>query len=453
MEPAAPSPAARPTSPWGERRALTIGLLLVVTLAAFEALAVATVLPSAQRDLGGVRLYGWAFSAFLLASLVGIVWAGTQCDSRGPAAPFAAGATLFGVGLAIAGLAPAMWVLVAGRAVQGLGAGVIPAVAYVSIGRGYDEAARPRMFALMSTAWVVPGLAGPGIAAAVAEVSSWRLVFLGLLPFILFSAWLTLPALRSLGAPAVPTASNGRVRMAIVLAAGAALMLGGFTAPSPIAAVPLVIGGALTTIFAILRLAPRGSLRLRRGLPAAIAGMCVLNFAFFGADAFIPFALTTIRGEPTYVAGIVLTLATLGWSSGSWLVDRNVAKVPRERLMVSGMVLIAAGVAGQVAILESSVPVAVSAVAWTVGAFGMGMAYPCFSLSVLAQAPAGQEGEIGSSVKLAESLGGAFGTGVAGAIVAAGSAASHQSAGAATAFVLTAVAALAGIFVAVRTRR
>ncbi len=56
----------------GSRRALTIGLVLVVTLVAFEALAIATVLPSVKQDLGHPRLYGWAFSAFLLASLAGI---------------------------------------------------------------------------------------------------------------------------------------------------------------------------------------------------------------------------------------------------------------------------------------------------------------------------------------------------------------------------------------------
>jgi hypothetical protein len=69
----------------GYRRPLTVGLVLIVTLVAFEALAVATVMPAAERDLGGLRLYGWAFSGFLLASLVGITWAGEEADRHGPA--------------------------------------------------------------------------------------------------------------------------------------------------------------------------------------------------------------------------------------------------------------------------------------------------------------------------------------------------------------------------------
>lgn len=150
-------------------RALTVGLIVVVTLVAFEALAVATVMPAVERDLGGLRLYGWTFGAFLLASLVGIAWAGAQADRRGPARPFAVGLTLFGIGLLIAELAPTMWVVVGGRVVQGLGAGALPAIAYVVIGRAYPDALRPRMFALLSTAWIVPGLAGPAVAGLIAE--------------------------------------------------------------------------------------------------------------------------------------------------------------------------------------------------------------------------------------------------------------------------------------------
>src|SRR6201999_2130113 len=166
------------------RRSLTIGLVLAVTLVAFEALAIATVLPVVSRQLGDLRLYGWVFSAFLLASLIGIVVAGTLADRAPLGRPMLAGLALFTLGLIIGGTAPDMAILVAGRAVQGLGAGVVPAVAYVAISRCYPEESRPRMFAVLSTAWVVPGLAGPGIAALVAEAVGWRWVFLGLIPLV-----------------------------------------------------------------------------------------------------------------------------------------------------------------------------------------------------------------------------------------------------------------------------
>ena len=114
-------------------RGLTVGLVLNVTFVAFEALAIATIMPLVADDLGGIELYGWVFSAFLLANLVGIVVAGEFADRFGPALPFGAGLALFAVGLLIGGLAPSMPVLVAARAVQGLGAGAIPA----EIGRAH----------------------------------------------------------------------------------------------------------------------------------------------------------------------------------------------------------------------------------------------------------------------------------------------------------------------------
>src|ERR1700685_867072 len=106
---------------WAARaRAAPAGVVLTITFVASEALAVVTVMPVVARDLGGFRLYGWVFSAFMLGSVVGIVAAGRGADTRGPAIPFVAGLVLFGVGLAVAGLAPSMEVLVTGRVLQGV---------------------------------------------------------------------------------------------------------------------------------------------------------------------------------------------------------------------------------------------------------------------------------------------------------------------------------------------
>src|SRR6201992_14024 len=183
------------------RRAPAVGLVLAVTFVAFEALAVATILPLVGRHLGDLRLYGWVFSAFMLASLIGIVVAGTLADRAPLGQRMLAGLALFVAGLVIGGTAPDMAVLVAGRAVQGLGAGVVPAVAYVAISRGYPDGCRPRMFAVLSTAWVVPGLVGPAIAALVAGAVGWRWVFLGLLPLVLAAGLLATLALRGLPRP------------------------------------------------------------------------------------------------------------------------------------------------------------------------------------------------------------------------------------------------------------
>src|SRR5262249_4889248 len=171
-----------------------------ISVVAFEALAVATILPAVVADLGGLDLYGWAFSAFLLTQLVGIVIAGLLADERGPALSFVLGVAFFAARLLVGGLAPSMLALIGGRALQGLGGGAISSTAYVAIGRGYPEYVKPRMLALLSTAWVVPGLIGPGIAGLMTETLGWRLVFLGLAPLPLLAFLLALPALRRMPA-------------------------------------------------------------------------------------------------------------------------------------------------------------------------------------------------------------------------------------------------------------
>ncbi len=181
------------------RRALKVGLVSVVTLVAFESLAVTTILPEVEHDLGGIAWYGWVTAAFFFGTMIGIVFAGDQADRRGAGPPYLLGLVLFAAGLLVCGFAPGMPVLVVGRFVQGFGAGVVPAIGYVAIGRAFSVAERPRMFAVLSTAWVVPGLIGPVLAERIAEGIGWRWVFLGLVPLVACAGLFVLPAMFRLG--------------------------------------------------------------------------------------------------------------------------------------------------------------------------------------------------------------------------------------------------------------
>ena len=166
-----------------------VGLIATITLVALESLAIGTVLPLVGDELGQLELYGWVYSAFFLGNLLGVVVAGGALDRLPLWKPFAVGLVLFGLGLLIGGLAPSMVILVGARFIQGLGGGAIGPTAYVAIGRTLPERLQPRMFALLSTAWVVPGVIGPSIAAIVGEYTTWRLVFLGLIPFLTVAGW------------------------------------------------------------------------------------------------------------------------------------------------------------------------------------------------------------------------------------------------------------------------
>jgi MFS family permease len=406
-------------SPFGPGRlGLTTGLLLTVSFVAFETLAVATILPAVVADLGGLHLYGWAFSAFLLTQLVGIIVAGLLADERGPAFPFALGVLLFAAGLLVGGLAPSMPLLIAGRALQGLGGGALSAISYVAVGRGYPESAKPRMLALLSTAWVVPGLVGPGLAGLMAEGLGWRSVFLVLAPLPVLAGGLAFPHLRHM--PAGTAAADGRARTvaAIVLAAGAGMVLTGIALPDPVQAVALAIAGLVLAVPALRRLLPPGTLRAAPGLPATMAVMGLLNLAFFGVDAFVPLALVEVRGTSVAYASLALTAATITWTSGAWLQARTAAQISRRAMTWIGLAILAASYGLTAAVLFPDVAVVLGVVAWGIAGLGMGLSYTTLSLSMLELATPGQEGDASASLQLASVLGAGLGAGLGGALIA-----------------------------------
>jgi MFS family permease len=433
-------------------RGLTVGLVLNVTFVAFEGLAIATIVPLVAADLGGIELYGWVFSAFLLADLVGVVVAGELADRFGPALPFGAGLALFALGLLIGGLAPSMPVLVGARAIQGFGAGAIPAVAYVVIGRTYPDALRPRMFAILSTAWVVPGLAGPALAAFVADQLGWRAVFLGLLPVVIVAGSLALRELRSV--PGNPDRAARRVLLdAVRLASGAGLTLGGLQARDVVLSPLLVAFGLFLGVPALRKLMPAGTFTARGPLAAAVLSRGLLTFAFFAPDIFVPLTMTTIRGESIVLSGIALTAGTLAWTSGAWIQERTVFRVGAAPLVRNGFLLVAVGIAGMGSVLAEITPAWFGIPAWGVAGLGIGMAYSPISLTVLRHAPPGSEGASASSMQLADILGTALGTGL-GAVAVAAAVASLGSAvvGVAIADVMAGAVAIVGVFLAGRLR-
>jgi MFS family permease len=437
-----------------DRRRLSIGLMLDVAVIAFEALAVATIAPRVARDLDGIDLYGWLFAAFMLTSLVSVVIAGHASDRYGPAPPFAVGLVLFTAGLLLGGLAPTMPVLVLGRAVQGLGAGALLSTAYVAIGRAFDETERPRQFALLSTAWVIPGLVAPALAGLIAQHLGWRFVFLGLAGLPLIAGWLCFPAMRRLGPSAEASPGTLPIGAALRLAAGAGLVVGGLGADSLVVAIALVVAGVALSVPAFTRLTPPGTSRARAGLPAAIASRGLQTFAFFGADAFLALALARVRGLSPVEVGIVLTPATLTWTAGSWLQARRAGLTSRRTLATVGMALVALGVAIGATVLVPGVPVWIAGAAWGVAGLGMGMSYSTVSLVVLSEADDGSQGVATAALQVSDVLGTALGTGIGGAIVAVAASASWaRRDGLGLVFVLMVVVACVSVLAARRLPR
>jgi MFS family permease len=433
-----------------ERRLLTVGLVLAITFVAFEALAIATILPVVGRHLGDLRLYGWVFSAFLLASLIGIVVAGTLADRVPLWRPMLAGLALFALGLVVGGTAPDMAVLVAGRAVQGLGAGVVPAVGYVAISRCYPEDSRPRMFAVLSTAWVVPGLIGPAIAALVAAAVGWRWVFLGLIPLVVVAGILVVLALRHVPPPASQGTAAVPYLAVLGLVAGAGAALASLSSGVlPVVIVGGIAGGVLLVI-SLRRLTSPLNLSARPELAATVFSRSLLTCSFFAGDAYVPYAIVTVRHAPTALAALALTASTLTWTAGSWVQARCIARYGPRRLVRPGECLVAIGLGVMCVVLLPSVPPELAIAAWAVAGLGIGTAYSPLSVTTLDLAAPGEEGRATSALQLCDMLGQAIGTGVAGAIVAAAAAGVGHGPGVALAFAFGIVVALIGVIVGAR---
>ncbi|HEX5657439.1 MAG TPA: MFS transporter [Polyangiales bacterium] len=399
-------------------RWLTIGLTLTVVATAFEALAVATVLPVTSAELGGLAWYGWTFSAFMLANLVGISFGGDAADTHGPAAPFVWGVALFSGGLVISGLAPSMPVIVAGRCAQGFGAGLLSSVAYASIARVYAVELQPRMLATLSSAWVIPGMIGPGVASAVAHYASWRWVFLGLAPLPPLAACLVVPALRAQSAPPTrPKMSSHSDALQLALGSGA--MLYGLSQQHGLLTLLLVPVGLALGVRGFHRLLPEGTLRARQGLPASLLCMLLLTAAFFGTEAFVPLALKEIRGQPVVLSGFALTTAAIFWTAGAWLPLRLAARMRRPQIVRLGLAILMLGLALTLAVSLLAIPAWLIVAGWGVTGLGMGLAFTTLSAAILEASPPGEEGATSASLQLTQVLGAALATGVGGAVVAA----------------------------------
>jgi MFS family permease len=404
-------------------RATTTGLLILITLSAFEAMAAAAALPTAARAVHGLGAFGWAFTGFLVANVVGMVAAGQLSDERGPRLPLAAGLGCFLTGLLVAGAATTMPQLVLGRVVQGLGSGLIITAIYVVIGQMYPERLRPPLFAATASAWVVPSLVGPAVAGALAQHASWRWVFLGLVPFAVVGGVLLVPVLRSLHGPAQPPSRAGRRRLvsAAAVAAGVAGLEQAGQHPSW-AALPLAAAGLAALVAGLRQLLPSGTFRVRPGVAAPIALRGILAGAFFGVEATVPLSLSIQHGYGATAAGLPLAAAGCTWSLGSWWqgrVDDSSGPARRLALIRTGFVFTGAAALGMAVASVPDVPGWLAYGAWALAGLGAGLTMSSASVLLLKYTTDADRGADSAALQLSDATACALTTGLAGVLVAA----------------------------------
>ncbi len=393
----------------GVYRNVTIGMVALVALFAYQALAVTTAMPNVAEALDGMSLFAVAFAAPLAMGVIGMVGSGIWSDRRGPAGPLWSGIALFVAAMVIVGLAPTMGVVVLGRAVNGLGSGLVFVSLYVVIGKAFPEARRPAVFVAISAAWVVPSIVGPTIAGLTVERLGWRWVFLTMPLIVIPAAFLLRPALRMVRHDDTDCSPWDR---------RAALIKIGWSIVAAVAALGLHWGGERRDAFGIgaivialaalavsaPRLLPAGTFRAHRGLPTVFIVRGLIGSAFFAAEIYLPLLLQRERDLSPAMAGSILTIGGVAWFGGSWLRKRLHDRVTPAQFIGAGSISLFIGILAVAALVWETTPVLAGIAGWGFAGFGMGLIYASLSLQTLNLSPPAEQGTNSSALQVTEAL-------------------------------------------------
>lgn len=442
----------RPPYSW-----VTVGTCALVFLAAFESLAVTTIMPVVSRELNGGNLYALAFAGPLATGVIGMVGAGNWSDRRGPALPLYTSVALFVAGLLVAGTSASMPMLVAGRLVQGLGGGALTVALYVLVARFYPGTLHARIFAAFSAAWVVPSLVGPFAAGAVAQVFSWHWVFLGVVGLVIPALAMIMPVLRGLE-PAEANASEEAVppwavaRLGWAAVAALAVLGLNLSADLSVPAFPpanalLAVAAVSLALLAVRPLVPAGTLTARRGLPSVILARGLAAASFFGAEVYLPYLLIDQYRFPPTLAGVTLTGGALAWAGAAAVQGRMGPRLPHRSAVQAGSSMVLGAILLALATAGLHWPAAVAIAGWVLAGGGMGLLYPRLSVMTLALSSKENEGFNSSAMSIADSLGGALSLAATGIVFAAFTTTGQSFAGV---FAFTASLGVAAVLVAPR---
>jgi EmrB/QacA subfamily drug resistance transporter len=329
------------------KRWVFLGIMLSIFLAAIESTVVATAMPTVVASLGGIRIYSWVFSGFLLTQTVTMPLWGRFSDLYGRRPVYLAGLATFLVGSALSGAAQDMVQLILFRMVQGLGAGALMTLGYTIIGELFGLERRARMQGYISSVWGVASLMGPWAGGLLTDHVSWRWVFYINLPFGAVAMALIATALTTVSRPARRPIVDGAG--VVLFAAGvSALLLGIVEAGrvgswSRIEVVALLVLGAIVLVafVAVERRAAEPIVPLRlfknRMILAAVVTRFLAGMAMFGALSFVPLFLQSVTGATATRAGLVLTPFVLGWVVMSVVSARLVLRVGYRIVVLTGM--------------------------------------------------------------------------------------------------------------------
>ena len=414
-----------PTDERRKRLALA-GVMLSIFLAAMESTVVATAMPRVVASLGGLEIYSWVFSGFLLTSTVTMPLWGRLSDLYGRRSIFLTGLVLFLVGSALSGAARDMTQLIVFRMLQGLGAGALMPIGMTVVGELFGLERRAKMQGYISGVWGVASLLGPLIGGLLTDHASWRWVFYINLPFGVLAMSLLARALDS--APAARRPVIDYAGLALFTVGVSALLTGVLEAGRVGAWTGLDVLGLLTVAVIALAVFLRVERRVREPivplrlfgnrvvLAAATTGF-LAGMAMFGAISFVPLFLQAVSGMSATAAGTVLIPFVFGWVLMSVVSARLVLRIGYRLVVVTGMVFLTVAF-----LLLSRWSATLTTVAAmrdaTIGGVGMGLTMVPMLIAVQSAVERADLGAATSMIQFFRTVGGAIGLAVMGAVMA-----------------------------------
>lgn len=396
-------------------------LLGGVLLHSMNVLVTATLLPSIVVDVGGADLMSWPTTAFLAASIVAATGTGILTAAVGARRAFCAGAAIYSAGAILCGLAPSMREVIAGRFVQGLGGGLLSALAYVLVRNLFPDVLWPRVFGLLSGIWSVSILCGPLIGGLFAAHGHWRGAFFAVAALGGLLSMLTLYILpRDAVGGDAPSPQAPVLRVALICAGIAALSSA--SAVSELAGKAALIGVAIGAVILLLRLdrvapvalLPSDAFSMHTATGMGLWMVLLLSIAYSPLAIFAPLFLQKLHSLDPLAAGYMVAGASLAWTVAAIAVASLSNGWP-ARMIVAGPLGMGAGLLG-IGVMMASGPVAALIPPVSLLGIGIGACWAFVAQRIMSGAKHGEENIAASSVATVQQAGLAFGAASAGLV-------------------------------------
>ncbi len=384
-----------------------------------EATVVATAMPTVIAELGGLELYGWVGSAYLLSSTVTVPLYGKLADLYGRKPVLLFSIALFLLGSIASGLATSIHALIIARAVQGLGAGGMQPIALTIVGDIYTVEERGRVQGVFGAVWATSAVAGPLLGGLIVDVLSWHWVFLVNVPIGAIAI-----VLHVLGYPEKVTRQRVEIDLlgALTLGLAGTALLCGASGVWP--AILLPIGAALTIAFVMVeRRAPDPLLPLdllsRRTMAIATIVSFLLGATMIGELTFLPlYVQGSLGGEPT-AAGMTVAPMLVGWPIAAAATSRMIVRIGfRGPIVVGSLVSAVALIAVEISREAFATVLGVQIAMFAYG-IGMGLANTAVMIGVQSSVGREQRGVATATTMFARMMGGALGVAALGGVLSA----------------------------------